>query len=1814
MMLLLRLLLAYISLLVMLSGCTGSISDFVAGALPSTSNDNSVPVISITSVTVNETATQADLTVSISKAALAPITVSYATVDGTAEAGSDYTSTTGSLNWATGQSDSRIITVPLTDDVTIEGNETFTVELTVTLGTATLATPAGGVVTITDNDGPPAMSIVRKVGQAASTNELPIEFTVTFSKEIDPSSFTAGDVSNTGTATGITWNVSQDSTFVYTLSATASLPGTLTPEIAAGSIEDLFAVVNVAAATSTESVTYTPVSITNVSSATANGSYKAGDVIAVDVTFSGIVTVDITGGTPSIDMELTPTGRSAVFFGGSGTSVLTFHYTVQATDTSADLDYVATSSLVLNSGTILDVYGEPTYNVLPAPGAAGSLSANKNLVIDTTPPGLFGIAGARGGTDVASNAYLTSGNLVTATWAASAGATRFEVTIRNAADTADVCPVQSSVTSSFAFSSCPLVEGTSYKIQVVAFDAAGNSRAASNNNYDFKVDTTAPTLTFAKETSQAASTSTLPIEFTATFSEDIQVASFTAADISNTGTATGITWSIASVSGSEYTVSATAITGAGTLIPRIAINSVFDLAGFSNAAAVTSSDTITYIADGTPPDPVNSVTLSSDAFGGISESTTISPDLIINAPGTDIGSGVASFDYRLIRTSDSTVIVDWTNFGAGVSITTRFTGLTLVDGETYKFVIRVKDGGGNNSSTVDSSTFTIDVETTPYDGLGLADPTTLGDLNLSSATIDGATYTRNAPREGKIITLSGANTWSNRAAIFLRADELALGTDAVIRASGTNGTAFSGGTGGAGGSGGSGGGGGGANGVSTGGPGGSGANGSVGGAACCGTGGSAGTGTGSTYNVGFTYGSGGAGGAGLAGALGGAAGNAFGGGGGGGNGTGSGAGDGAGAGGGLVVIVANSITGTGLVQARGGAGADSGVSRVGGGGGGGVIWVAARSYTANLQANVAGGAGGNYGADGLAKIFQINSDGSLTRRSFDESWGVDSVATSSLLPFSEALADVSALGDSTLSNTTIDSTIYHAGNPYSARNLTISGTLSPTSSATALFLRADVLTLGASTIISANGSDGVTTTNNHGGHGGSGGSGGGGGSSSSGLAIGGLGGSGINGLSGNYGGAGTIGVGGAGTWKTYYNGFDYGNGGAGGASDARFNPAAGGAGLSGAGGGGGGLIVIVANTVNGAATVKAIGGAGGLHSPTRASGGGGGGGAIWIAAKSYSGNITADVRGGLGGPGAADGAAGSVRIFQLFSDGSLIARQANQSWTLDSAATTNNLPYTFDIVADLPNLGDAALSDGSTLDASTYSKVNPYSADLLEVFGVVTPAASTPHAIFLAANHLQLNAGAILRANGANAVGVTTGGSGGSGGGGGSVCNAGGAGGSGKDGLAEGNTQGFGSAFQYNAGFTYGTGGAGGAAFDTTPFQGVSGSMTVAYSGGSGVNGAGGGGGGGRSCTGTVGGGGGGGGLVVIVANTISGMGIIEAYGGDGGRGSAGFGGGGGGGVVWIAAKNYSGNILANVGGGFGGVDGSSGEVKIYQIYSNGNIVQRSLTDSWTLDAAPVTNQIPFSQDVWANRNFSNDDVFSNEDIDASFHSLGNPFVAANLTIDGIVKPLLPGPTGLFLVARNISFNGGSVLSANGQNGSGTTGGSGGSGGGSGTGCGQAGAGGSGRQGHGQLTVGLGFGFIASAGFNFGNGGAGGNGGSLSGGAGGIGFGGGGGTQAGCSGTNGAGGGGGGLIVIVAESMTGPGDIRATGGNGATDGTAGGGGGGGVIWIAVQSYDGASTATVSGGTGLNAGGSGSAQIFQLNLDGTLTPRAFTDSW
>ena len=92
-------------------------------------------------------------------------TVQYATVSGSAVAGSDFTGVSGTLTFAAGETQKTIV-VPILDDALGEGDETFSVVLSAPGGGAVLGAPTTHVVTIVSDD--PTKGIVA-FAQASST-------------------------------------------------------------------------------------------------------------------------------------------------------------------------------------------------------------------------------------------------------------------------------------------------------------------------------------------------------------------------------------------------------------------------------------------------------------------------------------------------------------------------------------------------------------------------------------------------------------------------------------------------------------------------------------------------------------------------------------------------------------------------------------------------------------------------------------------------------------------------------------------------------------------------------------------------------------------------------------------------------------------------------------------------------------------------------------------------------------------------------------------------------------------------------------------------------------------------------------------------------------------------------------------------------------------------------------------------------------------------------------------------------------------------------------------------------------------------------------------------------------------------------------------------------------------------------------------------------------------------------------------------------------------------------------------------------------
>jgi hypothetical protein len=151
---------------VTLSNPTGGAVLGTPSSAPVTINDDDTAgtlAFSLANYTATETGLKATLTV-VRSGGAASVNVQYATSDGSALAGADYTATSGTLAIGAGVMKMSLV-VPVTNDAAIEGSETLLVSLLAPGGGATLGTPNTAVVTITDSD----LGGVLKLGAAKYT-------------------------------------------------------------------------------------------------------------------------------------------------------------------------------------------------------------------------------------------------------------------------------------------------------------------------------------------------------------------------------------------------------------------------------------------------------------------------------------------------------------------------------------------------------------------------------------------------------------------------------------------------------------------------------------------------------------------------------------------------------------------------------------------------------------------------------------------------------------------------------------------------------------------------------------------------------------------------------------------------------------------------------------------------------------------------------------------------------------------------------------------------------------------------------------------------------------------------------------------------------------------------------------------------------------------------------------------------------------------------------------------------------------------------------------------------------------------------------------------------------------------------------------------------------------------------------------------------------------------------------------------------------------------------------------------------------------
>lgn len=150
-----------------------------------TDDDYRFEIVDVAPLAVAEGSGQATITVRRFGSTVGAASVGFATADGTAVAGSDYTATASppGLSWAAGEGGTRTIQVPVSGDALDEVDEAFTVALSGpsnnAVGEATAIAGSPLTVQITDDDLPPVASFAADQGVTEGTGAGTTTVTVT---------------------------------------------------------------------------------------------------------------------------------------------------------------------------------------------------------------------------------------------------------------------------------------------------------------------------------------------------------------------------------------------------------------------------------------------------------------------------------------------------------------------------------------------------------------------------------------------------------------------------------------------------------------------------------------------------------------------------------------------------------------------------------------------------------------------------------------------------------------------------------------------------------------------------------------------------------------------------------------------------------------------------------------------------------------------------------------------------------------------------------------------------------------------------------------------------------------------------------------------------------------------------------------------------------------------------------------------------------------------------------------------------------------------------------------------------------------------------------------------------------------------------------------------------------------------------------------------------------------------------------------------------------------------------------------------------
>ncbi|WP_431303745.1 Calx-beta domain-containing protein [Sediminicoccus sp. BL-A-41-H5] len=310
------------------------------------------PTFSISDAQLTEGAAgtqQMLFTVTLSRAIATSASVTWATQNGTAVSGSDYTGARGTLSFAAGET-SKTIAVTVRGDAAVEADEAFSV----VLGTATRATIADGtgLGTILNDDVPPALTISDAQVTEGNSSTRQMLFTVTLSHAAT-------------SAVSVAW-AAQDGTATAGSDYTAA-SGTLS--FSAGQISKTIAVTvrgdRVVEADETLSLVLSPATGATIVDGTGLGIILNDDMPPPALTISDAQVTEGDAGTKQM--------LFTVSLSRAATSAVAVNWATQNGTAAAGSDYVATT------GTLSFAAGEVSKTIAVTVNGDTALEANETF-------------------------------------------------------------------------------------------------------------------------------------------------------------------------------------------------------------------------------------------------------------------------------------------------------------------------------------------------------------------------------------------------------------------------------------------------------------------------------------------------------------------------------------------------------------------------------------------------------------------------------------------------------------------------------------------------------------------------------------------------------------------------------------------------------------------------------------------------------------------------------------------------------------------------------------------------------------------------------------------------------------------------------------------------------------------------------------------------------------------------------------------------------------------------------------------------------------------------------------------------------------------------------------------------------------------------------------------------------------------------------------------------------------------------------------------------------------------------------------------